>query len=181
MWEWIQFLTNSLQVINGECIYGIWPWSWHGSNQLMGSIYSVLQFFLPLIIIIFCYGTILWKLSNRTNLSNKNQQVDTYQRARRNVTTTFCIVAFFFVVCWVQQQTLYLMFLLGYPVDFRGFYWNFAVEMVFLNCTVNPFIYLVKSKDFQDALKEFLGLKKLPAVTSENTSIFSLSQVSLQT
>ena len=45
----------------------------------------------------------------------------------------------------------------GYKVDWNGVYYKFTVLMVFLNSTVNPFIYLVKYKDYQMALRSCLN------------------------
>ena len=61
---------------------------------------------------------------------------------------------------------MYLLFLFGYPLDFESVYWDVIVQMVFLNCTINPFIYLVKSKDFQNALGEFLASKRFQEKTN---------------
>ena len=52
------------------------------------------------------------------------------------------------------------MYNLGYDADWNGIYFQFTVLMVFLNCTVNPFIYLIKYKDYQSALKNLCGCGK---------------------
>ena len=52
------------------------------------------------------------------------------------------------------------MYNLGYKADWNSTYFQFTVLMVFLNCTVNPFIYLIKYKDYQTALKKLLGCDK---------------------
>ncbi len=149
----------------GACIYGLWPWPGKGWNTALGISGVVIQFCIPLLIIVFCYGTIIWRLSRKTNLS---QQRDTYQRARRNVAVTFCLVACLFVMCWIQHQVWYLLFILGYPIDLNSVYRHFVIQMVFLNCTVNPFIYLVKSLDFQHALREMLCCKNAASGTQRN-------------
>lgn len=133
-----------------------------------------IQFIIPLIVIVLCYGTILWKLSSRTDPSDnsKAQRNDLYQKARKNVAVTFCIVAFFFVVCWVQHQTVWFLFSVGVlNVQWNGVNWQLiVVNMVFLNCTINPIIYLVKSMDFQDALREFLRMKQISAPGNQLTA-----------
>lgn len=150
--------TVVLQVILGSCIYGIWPWSGHSWDTPLAILLVILQFLSPLIILGFCYGTIMWKLARATVPSEISQthQTDVYQKARKNVAVTFCIVAFFYAVCWAPHQTIYFMYYLGYPVDWNSVLWHIVIQMVFLNCTINPFIYLVKSADFQNALKEFM-------------------------
>ena len=82
-------------------------------------------------------------------------QKDKFQLARRNTIKTLLIVGCGFIICWTQNQVLYLLHNLGYPVDFNGTYFQYTVLMGFLNCTVNPFIYLAQYRDYQMALKLF--------------------------
>ena len=63
------------------------------------------------------------------------------------------------------------MFNLGYDVDFNGIYYKFCVLMVFPNRTVNPFIYLLKYRDYQHALREFFGCNREDLNLRLSTSI----------
>ena len=76
-----------------------------------------------------------------------------FQLARRNTVKTLLIVGLCFIICWSQNQVRYLMFNCGYNINFNSTYHQFNILMVFLNCTVNPFIYLIKYRDNQEALK----------------------------
>ena len=134
-----------------------------------------IQFFIPLIVLVFCYGRIVWMLTTRINtdlLQNKskisnieqvsdtnvgNTSKDKFQVARKNTIITLLIVGLCFIICWSQNQIEYLMYNLGYSIDFNSSYHNFTVLMVFINCTVNPFIYLIKYRDYQEALKKFFS------------------------
>ena len=51
------------------------------------------------------------------------------------------------------------MYNLGYDANWNGTYFKFCVVMVFVNCTVNPFIYVFKYQDYQVALKQLFGSK----------------------
>ena len=73
------------------------------------------------------------------------------------------------------------MYNLGYELDYNGTYYQFTVLMVFLNCTVNPFIYLIKYKDYQEALRKCLGCEKSKDEQDEKsnqTVSLSLSSIS---
>ena len=73
------------------------------------------------------------------------------------------------------------MYNLGYELDYNGAYYQFTALMVFLNCTVNPFIYLIKYKDYQEALRKFLGCEKSKDEQDEKsnqTVSLSLSSIS---
>ena len=49
---------------------------------------------------------------------------------------------------------------LGFEADWNSTYFHFTVLMVIINSTVNPFIYLIKYRDYQEALRELLGFRK---------------------
>ena len=122
------------------------------------------QFIGPLIILLYCYGRIVWTLtrrigSNLDNSSNENQLSNKFLLARTNTIKTFLLVGIFFIICWINDEIYYLMYNLGYNANWNGTYFKFCVIMVFLNCTVNPFIYLFKYQDYQVALNRLFGSK----------------------
>ena len=69
------------------------------------------------------------------------------------------------------------MFNLGHGLDWNGVYYKFTVLMVFLNCTVNPFIYLIKYKDYQEALKLILRCKKYQSREETKILLNTISSV----
>ena len=137
-----------------------------------------IQFIIPCMVLIICYGKIVWVLTRRINadlLKTESKgdndcgltvkQVsdsgkDKFQLARRNTIKTLLIVGLCFIICWSQNQVRYLMFNCGYDINFTSNYQEFTTLMVFINCTVNPFIYLIKYRDYQEALRVFLNCNK---------------------
>ena len=159
-----------------------------------------IQFFIPVIILIICYGKIVWVLTKRinsnlikhksevensdkdkdpsANTSNKARDTgkDKFQLARRNTIKTVLIVGLCFIICWSQNQIIYFMYNCGYNLDFNSTYFNVAILMVFLNCTVNPFTYLIQYRDYQKALKSFFRCgKNQESNNSLNSSTMSIS------
>ena len=131
-------------------------------SSIIGIILIFIQFLIPLIILVYCYGRIVWILTRRIDsklntTTNANPHADTFQTARNNTIKTLLIVALCFIICWSNNQVYYTMYNLGYKVDWNGVFYKFTVLMVFFNCTVNPFIYLVKYKDYQVALRSLLN------------------------
>ena len=53
------------------------------------------------------------------------------------------------------------MYNLGYEIDWNSVYYMYTILMIFLNCTVNPFIYLIKYQDYQQALQNFICCEKV--------------------
>ena len=120
------------------------------------------MFILPIIILIYCYGRIVWTLTRRidSNLDKAGSQNDKFQLARTNTIKTLLFVALCFSLCWADNQIHFLMYNLGYDVNFDNNHYKFGIIMVFFNCTVNPFIYLFQYRDYQQALKHCVICKK---------------------
>ena len=120
--------------------------------------------------------------SDTNDVDKKRNQEDVhkdkFQLARRNTIKTLLIVGLCFIICWSQNEFFYLMYNFGYPLDWNSAYYNFTVLMVFLNSTVNPFMYLIKYQDYQIALRQFLRCKTKN--TEENQSQNSISGTSNQ-
>ena len=148
-------------------MYDFWP-----SDKLktiFGIVIIFFQFLIPFIILVCCYAKIVWMLTRRINagmpdlriqnpkeINNPNAKLgnDTFQTARRNTIKTLLIVGCCYIICWSQNQFLYLIYNFGYEVDWNSSYFLFTVLMVFLNSTINPFIYLFNYKDYQSAFRK---------------------------
>ena len=156
--------------MNGLCYpYTYWPSSKH--QKALGIFLVVEEFFIPLLVMICCYGRIIHILSKRTDrkLHSTDNQTDQFQKAKINTIKTFLIMSICFVVCWSNNQVLYLLYNLGYTVDWDGDYNKFTVLMAFGNCTINPFVYLIKYRDYRKALKACLRCKSPKMI--ENTEM----------
>ena len=166
----------------GVCkIHSFWP------SVLFSSIFGVFLFIIefigPLIILIYCYGRIVWVLTRRidSKLETISTRADTFQLARKNTLKTFFMISICFVICWSCEQEFYFMFNIGYNVDFNDTFYHVSILMAFINCTINPFIYLIKYKDYQQALKHCLNCMRSTSNNEgiKNSSIFSTSAMSV--
>ena len=157
-----------IQVVSNICLHNAgWP------SRLLSSAWGVfvicIQFIGPLFILIYCYGRIVWILTRKidSNLDNKEKNISEndnvlsrrFLSARNNTIKTFLLVVVCFFLRWVNDEVYYLMFNLGFDADWNGTYFKFCIIMVFLNCTVNPLVYLIKYQDYQKALKDFFTFK----------------------
>ena len=150
----------------------------------MGLVVISVEFFIPFLVLTICYGKILWVLTTRINtdlmvnkFGQRNIQTindptvhiqpstqradpgrDKFQLARNNTIKTLLIVGLCFIICWSQTEIMYFMYNCGYNINFSTTYVQFTVLLVFLNCVINPFIYLIKYRDYQEALKHFFSL-----------------------
>ena len=114
----------------------------------------VAEFMVLLMILIYCYGRILWIIRARIGSKMGRQDALTakFELAKNNVIKTLFLVAFWFFICYLGSEMYDLFFYLGFEIDWNGSYYKFVVSMRFLNCTINPFIYLINYKDFQQAM-----------------------------
>ena len=147
------------QVVNDDCLlYTIWPNPF--SKNAYGVFVFCITFLVPLIILIFCYVKIVWVLTRRIDSNLSGVKNEKFELARTNTIKTLLIVALCFVICWSNNQIYYLMYNLGFNVNWNSSFYQSTVVMAFLNCTINPFIYLAKYQDFQSALKSFCVCRK---------------------
>ena len=168
------------------CTLSVWP------SHLISSIWGVLivwiQFIGPVLILVYCYGRIAWILTRRldSNLEStgstsevENVIKSKFLKARNNTIKTVLLMGICFIICWVNDEVYYLMYNLGYNADWNGTYFKFCVIMVFLNCTVNPFVYLIKYQDYQEALRYFFTKEKAFSKRSYSSSEIAISNVSI--
>ena len=131
-------------------------------ESAIGVLSIFVESLIPLIILVYCYGRILWVIRARigSNMSGEDAQRAKFELARNNLIKTLFIVAFFLVLCYTGVDAFYLYSHLGFEVDWTGDLYRFCLGMYFLSCTINPFIYLVNYKDFQKALMEQFCCRK---------------------
>ena len=96
-----------------------------------------------------------------------------FLKARNNTIKTVLLVGICFIICWINDEVYYLMYNLGYKANWDGAYFKFCVAMIYVNCTINPFVYLVSYRDYHRALREFCSKRKAVGRNVESTSIAS--------
>ena len=139
----------------------------------MSSIWGVtmvcIKYIGPVVILIYCYGRIAWILTKRIDYNLKTTTSTSevkdaiklkFLKARNNTIKTVLLVGICFIICWVNDEVYYLMYNLGYEADWNGTYFKFCVAMIYLNCTVNPIVYLLSYQDYHKALREFCSRSK---------------------
>ena len=124
-------------------------------------------------ILIYCYGRILWvlrkKIDSNLDKGGMSQSSAKFQTAQKNVIKTLFIVVLFLVFCFSYSEVFCLLYHLGYSMDFNGFHYKFSTVLFFFNCTVNPFIYLINYRDFQEGLILLLCKRKPEGRNSDVT------------
>ena len=143
---------------------------------IVGVLMIFVEYLIPLIIMIYCYSRVIWTLTRR--IDSRLGMDDSFRMARKNTIKTCLWISIIFVLCWTSTHVYYILYTVGYESQI---FFTFSVLSAFANGTVNPFIYLVKYKDFQVALRKLFGFKTDPAGYTEkkfDSSLASASQIS---
>lgn len=184
---------SSSGLVNGRCkVHFFWPSA--KIQAIVGVLSVVIEFFIPLLIMILAYSKMAISILKKakgvgvnsgqlfrgagpsghsqnhntaaSGLSSQNLPSQKMQQAGRNILKTLILISICFVICWAGNQTIFLLFYFGYPTKFNGIFYNVSVYLVFANCCTNPFIYAFKYKHFQKQLAALFGRKKVAPETA---------------
>jgi hypothetical protein len=101
---------------------------------------------------------LIFQVSFEPGAANDNNQHSSvvYEKAKRNVFKTLLTVSCCFILCWSWNEIYFFLFNLGVNTDFEGWFYHFTVIAVFSSCCLNPFIYAIRYKEFQDGIRRML-------------------------
>ncbi|XP_072033132.1 galanin receptor 2a-like [Amphiura filiformis] len=144
----------AVQVFNLDGDYSCYPkWISKGVQMFMGIFLFTCEYLLPLSIMTFSYISIIMMLRRRT-ADRQKAAVSAFQKAKKNVTITLCLVFISYVVCWTPTEVTYLLYNLGYPYDFTSTVHDVVVVVVLCNMIINPIIYAFKYQHFQKQFRK---------------------------
>ena len=158
-------------VVDGECTQFNFKAAWGG--LALGWSAFLLQFFLPIVVMVYCYSKIAYSLRQLAKaMSSSNRKEEKASKATTNIVKTLVIVCLCFIVCWIWNSVLFLLASMGWPVDFGGWFYHFTVTAVNVNCIANPFIYTLQYREFKQAATKLLcrRLVKIQPDTSTLTA-----------
>ena len=175
-------------------------------RRLVGVLTVIVEFIIPLIIIICSYLRMFQIIRGRVQPMRTESSINPMQqgiqsisrssatdlraipnapslpqtgrrerlaKCSRNIVKTLLTSSVCFFVCWVWNQSFFLLFNLGYPVDYNGYFYHFTVYMVLLNIALNPLIYTVRYRQFQHCVRAKLCHRNNLIDTNENMGALS--------
>ena len=142
----MNYKTSGLR--NGQCITaGIWPTD---TIALVGGlIYFTFQFLIPLLIMILCYAVMFKTLRAKVDISSQVTQENKKSSRNKSILKILILVTGIFIICWLPNSFLFLLFNVGAIGSLSGNLWTFSVYLAFLNSCMNPIVYAAQYKDFQ--------------------------------
>ena len=171
----VPMIISTTGIRNSECVgVGLWPnvQIQHG----VGILGIILQYFIPLGVLIFSYTRILMILKKKRNVTNlivvqnSQGQGQVHEKGQQNVIKTLVMVSVAFVACFTMNQMLFLYHNLGGYLDFTSFMYHASVILVFLNCCINPFVYMIKYKHFRKGLADIFNRNNQVSVQMDDTT-----------
>jgi len=156
-WLWgLGFLINDfvlVKFIDGACEMQ----AYSGFNHLAFTFtFVILQFVIPATIITVLYSRVIYSLRNASTPGVQAQVQRARNREKRKVIIVVIIVTLtFFIFCGIPNVCYVLDHLFG--LSFWMTFGDFPVLAITLNSAVNPFVYFIFIKSFQNALKTVCG------------------------
>ena len=141
------------------------------------SVFLILvEFLFPLVFITYCYGRLFFRLKSRVSSTGRNTTEiddkggDRNAKARRNVLKTLINVSVCYVICWIWNQLYYAGVGLGVVERSQNsVYVSFSTFMIYVNCCINPIIYVIHYDQFKKGLR-ILRRRVFNASSVESTS-----------
>ncbi len=166
------FTIPTTKIIDGVCMATI-IYPNQTAAKATGAIIFIIQFLVPVLIMIFCYSKIALSLRRRvspagpSNVSaTEKVRVAKMAKIQKNVIKTMAVVCVAFILCWVWNQMFFLLLNLGYHMKFTTAFYPFTVYAANINSIINPFIYIFQYKQFQTAIQVVVLRKKTTEVHS---------------
>lgn len=178
----------------GACTtYSVWP---NRRTQLaVGVTIFGLQYFIPFSGLVYLYAcmaaAVHRRVSPTANIDHKGapsgsaagpaapRRNETMAKARGNIIKTLATVSVFYVLFWSSNQWYFVLYNAGaVPMEAGSAFYSATVILVFLNCCVNPVVYGVRYKQFQNGVAYLFTRRRtcdtntsvIPAITKNDVT-----------
>ncbi|XP_006819711.1 galanin receptor 2a-like [Saccoglossus kowalevskii] len=148
-------------------------------GRFVGITNVIAQFIVPLLVMSVAYTRCIMALRKKSGADvqvgdhEQDSQLkadSSLKRASRNVLKMLVMVFVAFALCWGPNQIMFLSFCLGFKLDFGSTLYHASVISVYVNSSVNPFIYALKYKQFQNGVRLIFGCKNINAVENSGST-----------
>ncbi|XP_071807818.1 somatostatin receptor type 5-like [Asterias amurensis] len=145
----------------GKCTPNLIP-----GSKIIGVLTAILQYILPVAVMLFAYIRISVEMKRGaarvgpapaqhiSGGANAPDMAESLLRARRNTFKMLLIVFITFLICWTPNQIIFLMFNLGWNLQYNEWFYYLSIAMVATNSCANPTIYAFKYRQFRKGLRQ---------------------------
>ena len=153
---YICYIVPHSDVVDGRCVFNIHFRS-NSHKRASGAMLFIVQYFVPIVCFVFCYGHIFVCLRSRVaSATHQTLNAADVQKARwrRNVLKTLVTVVLCYIACNSCNQFTFLAYNFGVNVSFRSYFYHFSVILMFANSCINPFVYAFQFERYQKELRK---------------------------
>ena len=93
--------------------------------------------------------------SVRSSMTTQDTLQKQTEKAKKNVLKMLTYVTASYFICWIPNKMYVMMYMLGFTSDFGTIYQS-TVILVFINCCINPIIYIATYNAFKKGLAALL-------------------------
>ena len=129
--------------------------------KLLTPYFACVSSVIPASVMIYSYAVMWAALQKSQGITSTVQQQNksTAKRAQTNLLQTCTILMVFFVLSWVQQFVIFLLYTIGYYDNLNFTYYHVSMLCIISNLCLNPYIYSVRYNDFQTRLMNIFGIR----------------------
>lgn len=176
---WSRYIPEGMQCSCGIDYYT----RAEGFNNESFVIYMfVVHFFVPLIIMSFCYGRLVCTVKEA---AAQQAESETTQRAEREVTRMVIIMFIAYLICWVPYASVAWYIFTHQGSEFGPVFMTMPAFFAKSSAVYNPIIYVCMNKQFRNSIIITLCCGKNPfddeeaaSTTASKTEASSVSSVS---
>ena len=150
------FWVPTYAIVNGRC-YSTASYDSPLWKHVRGVLLFFFEYLIPIAVFIICYCRMLYSLRSQVqpeSTANGLESSAPNARAKRNVLKTLLLVVVAYLVCNSFNQITFLAYNFGAPLDFTSYYYSFTVIAMFSNSCINPFVYALQYRPYQNELRK---------------------------
>ena len=156
-------ISSSNIDLDGSCmVYSVY--SSLNVKRAVGVFIFTVNFLIPIVVHVFCYSRMFYTLwicnKNGVDICMVNEgdedNLISNRKEMRNVVVTLITITVCFVSCWFCNQFYFLLSHFSYQFEYTSNFYHFTVIAVFCNCCINPIVYALKYKQFQEHAKKII-------------------------
>ncbi|XP_066554290.1 rhodopsin-like [Amia ocellicauda] len=172
LFGWSRYIPEGMQCSCGIDYYTLKP---EVNNQSFVIYMFIVHFSIPLIVIFFCYGRLVWTVKEAAALQ---QESETTQRAEKEVTRMVIVMVLSFLVCWLPYASVAWYIFVNQGSNFGPVFMTAPAFFAKSSSLYNPIIYILLNKQFRTCMITTLCGGKNPLAEEDTTSTSGNTEVS---
>ncbi|CAH7180987.1 rhodopsin [Phodopus roborovskii] len=169
---WSRYIPEGMQCSCGVDYYTLKP---EVNNESFVIYMFVVHFAIPMIIIFFCYGQLVFTVKEA---AAQQQESATTQKAEKEVTRMVILMVVFFLICWVPYAGVALYIFTHQGSNFGPIFMTLPAFFAKSSSIYNPVIYIMMNKQFRNCMLTTLCCGKNPLGDDEASATASKTETS---